>query len=158
MQVFGVFLLIEHLHGRSLGEQGRTGGRIVEGEQRTGRRQGEHTGTLHTHVTVLGANGHGGKLQMRNRLIPGGNHASNGLPISRRIGNAHAPNLEFINIDGDAIRFVGVIRLGDEARLTVPDAFTVDVQFLKNLEGFRFIVIVGDNFDATAITECVVDH
>ena len=95
---------------------------------------------------------------MRDRFVAGGDHAGNGIPVRGGVLHAHAAYLEFVNVDGDAIGLVGVIRFGNQARFTVPDPFTVDVQFLENLEGFCFVVIIGDDVNATAVTECVIDH
>ena len=158
VQVFGVFLLVEHLHRRALGQQGRAGRCVVEGEEGTGCGQGEHTGALHVHAAAFSTHGNGGKLQVRDGFVTGGDHAGNGIPVRGGVCRAHAAYLEFVNVDGNAIGLVGVIRFGNEARFTVPDTFTVDVQFLKDLEGFCFVVIIGDNVNATAVTECVIDH
>ena len=158
VQVFGVFLLVEHLHGRALGQQGRAGRCVVEGEERAGCGQGEHAGALHVHAAAFRAYGNSGELQVRDGFVAGGDHAGNGIPVRCGVLHAHAAYLELINVDGDAIGLVGVIRFGNQARFTVPNPFTVDVQFLKDLEGFCFVVIIGDDVNATAVTECVIDH
>ena len=110
------------------------------------------------HATAFSTHGDGGELQVRDGFVAGGDHAGNGIPVRGGVCRAHAAYLEFVNVDGNAIGLVGVIRFGNEARFTVPDTFTVDVQFLKDLEGFCFVVIIGDNVNATAVTECVIDH
>ena len=158
VQVFGVFLLVQHLHRGALGQQGRAGRCVVEGEEGPGCGQGEHAGALHVHAAAFSAYGNSGELQVRDGFVAGGDHAGNGIPVRGGVCRAHAAHLEFVNVDGNAIGLVGVIRFGHETRFTVPDTFTVDVQFLENLEGFCFVVIIGDNVNATAVTECVIDH
>ena len=65
------------------------------------------------------------------QAVTGGDHAGNGTPVRGGVLHAQRPTLNSVNVDGNAIGLVGVIRFGNEARFTVPDTFTVDVQSSK---------------------------
>ena len=42
--------------------------------------------------------------------------------------------------------------------LSEPDALAVNVEFFKDLKGFGLVVAIGNNLDASAVTEDVVDQ